>query len=323
MNSISDGPVPQTGKGSVVTLAGTNSFLLHQDLKQRIAAFVATHGDLALEQLDGEEAAVDRIREALESLPFLASRKMVVLRTPGANKDFVERAEGLLSNAPETTEVLIVEPKIDKRSAYYKYLHKQTEYVSFDDLDENGLTAWLVRQAKAQGGDISMADARYVVGRAGTNQQLLANELTKLLLYEPHINRQSIDLLVEPMPQSSIFDLLDAAFSGNTKRAMSLYAEQRKARVEPQQIMAMIIWQLHVLAIVKAAGQRDAAVVAKDAKLNPYVVRKSMQVARTLTPGRLRQLIHAAAVLDTRLKSESLDTDDALQGYILRLSGVA
>src|SRR3546814_19438404 len=63
----------------------------------------------------------------------------------------------------------------------------------------------------------------------------------------------SSDLLT---PQSTIFELLDAALSGNTRRALELYEEQRSMKVEPQQIIAMLAWQLHVLAVVKAAGER-------------------------------------------------------------------
>ena len=41
---------------------------------------------MALERLDGEEASYDRMHEAVQSLPFLAPRKLIVLRAPGANQ---------------------------------------------------------------------------------------------------------------------------------------------------------------------------------------------------------------------------------------------
>ena len=48
---------------------------------------------MGLQRIDGEEVEYDAIREALESLPFLASKKLVVLRAPSANKEFVEKVE--------------------------------------------------------------------------------------------------------------------------------------------------------------------------------------------------------------------------------------
>ena len=294
--------------------------MLKAALQRRVTGFVAEHTDMGLERLDGEEASFDRMREALESLPFLASRKLVLLQSPSANKEFLEKATDLLKEVPETTDVLIIEPKLDKRTAYYKFLKKSTDFQEFNELDELGLSKWLVQMAKERGGTLSQTDARYLVERVGANQQLLANELAKLLNYDPKITRQTIDLLTDLTPQSTIFELLDAALAGKTQRALELYAEQRAMKVEPQQILALLAWQLHVLALVKVAGERDAGAIAREAKLNPFVVRKSQGVARRLSLAEVKQLVHNTLELDIRLKSEPVDADEALQTLLLQLA---
>lgn len=304
----------------ISVLTGSNAYSIRAEQTRLTSDFISKNGDFGLERIDGEDADYDRIREALESLPFLAAKKLVVLRNPSVNKQFVENAERLLKSVGDETDVIIVESKLDKRLAYYKFLKKLPGFQEQTELDENGLTAWLSRQAKSDGGMLSLADARYLVTRVGNDQQLLSNELDKLLTYSPTVTRQTIDLLVEPTAQSTVFDLLEAAFAGRTDLALRLYAEQRRAKVEPQQIIAMMSWQLHILALIKASGDRDPATIAQDAKLNPYVVRKSVGVARALTVAKLKQRIHDVLLLDTRLKSESLDADDTLQAYILKLA---
>jgi DNA polymerase-3 subunit delta len=304
----------------ITTLTGTNSFTLKSHLQQLVTRFVHDHTDMGLERFDGEEAPYDRMRESLESMPFLASRKLVIIRNGSANKQFVEHAEKLLGGVPETTDVIVLETKLDKRSSYYKYLHKHTEYQEFNEPDEQSLIRWLVDTAKAAGGTLSSVDARYLMERVGVHQRLLSGEITKLLQYDPAITRQTIDLLVEATPQSTIFELIDAAFAGNASKAMALYDEQRAARVEPQQIMAMIAWQLHVLALVKAAGKRDPSLVAKEARLNPFVVRKSSSIANRLSLAYLKALIADALRLDIRMKSEAIDADEAVRLYLLQLS---
>lgn len=303
-----------------VTLTGENSFMLRGELNSLVRQFLGEHGDMALERLDGEEASFERLQEALQSLPFLANRKMVVLRSASLNKQFVEHAQRLLSELPDSTDLIFVEPKLDKRSSYYKLLKKDTDFRDFPELDRAGLARWLVAAAKAQGGALSPSDASYLVDRAGAGQQLLQHELEKLLLYNPTVTKASIDLLIEPTPQSTIFELLEAAFAGNTKRAQQLYEEQRALKVEPQQIIAMLAWQLHILALVKTAGNRTPDNIAREAKLNPYVVRKSAAIANKLTPLKLRQLIMGLLNIDRRLKRETLDADEALQTYLLFLS---
>ncbi len=304
----------------IVTLNGENSFGLQRELQQLIATFVAEHGELALEQVDGQEADFGLLSQALHSLPFLASRKMVILRQPGSNKQFAEATEHLFTDIPETTDVIIVEPKLDKRLSYYKFLKKNTDFRAFQELDDNDLVRWLVDTAKSHSGTLSLAEARYLLERVGAVQQLLANELEKLLLYEPHITRQTIDLLTEPSPQGTIFQLLEAAFVGNRSRLLKLYAEQRALKVEPAQIIAMLAWQLHVLAIVKTAGDRSAELIAKEAKLNPFVVRKSQAIARDLSLTQLKKRITDLLAIDRRTKSTAIDVDEALQHYLLTLA---
>lgn len=302
------------------TLTGSNGFALKRELDARVADFVNQHGDMALERLDGEEAEFSRLTEALQSLPFLVINKLVVLRAPGANKQFVEKFEELLPTISETTDVVIVEPKLDKRTQYYKALKNKTELKEFNELDAPQLARWLVEAAKERQGSLSFGDANYLVERVGTDQYLLHNELTKLLDYDPKITRETINLLTEPSPQSTIFELIDAAFNGRTKRAIELYAEQRKLKVEPQQIVAMLAWQLHTMALLKAAGDRTPDQIAREAKLNPFVVRKNLPLVKKLTMAELKDLVARVLELDIQLKSQSIDADDALQHLLLTIS---
>jgi DNA polymerase-3 subunit delta len=304
----------------IVTFTGENDVGRAEALRQIVGDFITEHGDMAVERLDGEEASYVRMREAAQSLPFLASKKLVILRTPSANKDFVEQFEQFLHDVAETNDVVLVEPKLDKRLSYYKQLQKHTDFREFKTLDGNGLVQYLVRYAKEQGGSLAPGDARTLIDRVGTNQLTLQHEVDKLLAYNPKIERKGIELLTERAPQSSIFELLDAAFAGNTKNAMQLYKEQRAMQVEPQQIIAMLVWQLHILAIVKTAGQKSADAIAKEAKISPFTVRKTQNLARRISLAQLKKLVHDLRVFDTRLKSEALNADEVVQYYLLGLA---
>ncbi len=304
----------------IVTLTGVNDFSRGRELQRLVQAFIAEHTDMAVERFDGEDTPAARMRESAASLPFLTARKLVVLREPGKQKAFAEHIEEALQDVADSTDLIIVEPKLDKRLAYYKTLKKLTDFREHAELDGNGLAHWAAQYAAEQGGSLAAGDARLLVDRVGMNQQLLAVELDKLVAYEPHVTKQSIELLVERTPQSTIFELLDAAFAGRIARAMELYREQRALKVEPQAIIAMLAWQLHTLALIAAAGTLSADDIARGAKLNPYVVRKSQSIARTLGLTHVRNMIEQLLALDRRLKSASIDADEALQLYLLQLA---
>lgn len=304
----------------ITTLTGENDVLRAHAQQQFIDAFIDTHGEMGLERIDGEEASYERMREAVQSLPFLATRKLVILRSPSANKEFTEHLEDFITDIAETNDVVIIEPKLDKRRAYYKQLKKQTEFQEFKVLDGNALIQFAVQYVSQLGGKLNSSDARKLIDRIGLNQLTLQHELDKLLAYDPNITEATIMLLTERTPASSIFELLDAAFAGNPKRAMGLYHEQRALRVEPQQIIAMLVWQLHILAVLAAAGNRSADEVASQAKMSPFTVRKSQPLARKVGLAKIKHLVTSLREFDVRLKSESISADEVVQYYLLNMA---
>lgn len=303
----------------ITLLTGANYFALQQTIDGAVNDFVQKNGDLGLEQLDGEEVSFERICEALQSMPFLAGAKLVIIRNPGAHKQFQEQFESLMPSIPDCNSIIIIETKLDKRSSYYKALKKLTLFKEFIEPAGIELEHWATDYVESIGGTLSSSDARYLIERTGQGQQGLSMELQKLLAYDPNITRDSIITLTNQSPQGTMFDLIETALSGKAERALNLYEEQRKLKIEPQQILAMLAWQLQVIALVKTAGSRSAESIAKDAKLNPYSVKKTMNLSRTISNDTLKSLIKQALDIDIRQKSSTLDVDDALRHFILRI----
>jgi len=77
---------------------------------------------------------------------------------------------------------------------------------------------------------------------------------------------------------------------------------------------------LHVLVIIRAAGDRPVDVIAKEAGINPYVLRKSVAIARSRSIATLRGLIGDLLAIDTASKRSVLNVDDALRLYLMRIS---
>jgi DNA polymerase III delta subunit len=304
---------------AAVTITGENAYARSSELRKRVSAFTKAEGDLALERLDGEEVDFARISEALTSLPFLANKKMVVLNSPSKSKEFVDKAEALLENLPDTTDFVLYEPKFDKRSSLYKLLKKKTDFKEFGAPDVPLLARWVVEQAREKGAQISTGEARYLVERVGANQQLLAGEVEKLSLLGGTIDRERILSLTQATSQSTIFQLLDAAMSGKVDQALHLYDEQRAMKVEPQQILAMFTWQLYAVALVATGSPRSADQIAREAKMSPYVVGKTQALVRGMSASRLMQIIDDLLSIDLRGKREALDLDDALRLFIIKL----
>jgi DNA polymerase III delta subunit len=303
----------------IVTLSGTNDFLIESELKKLISEFRSKNDSADIEQIDASESDLQAIIEAVTNLSFLEPNRFIVLRRGSSNKPFMEAIEKILSNTPPTNELIIIEPNIDKRLSYYKTLKKNTDFRNYDLLEFGQIANWIVQITKDRGGIIDMTDSRYLIEVAGNNQLRLDSEINKLLNYNKSISRESIDLLVEPIPQTTIFQLLDAAFSGNRKELLRIYDDQKKQKVEPQQVIAMLAWQLHILALIKAAGNMSPGDIAKNSKVSPFVINKSLAISKRMTRSDLQKLTNNLLELDVKLKTQTIDADDALLQLLLTI----
>jgi DNA polymerase-3 subunit delta len=303
----------------VISLTGNNTFALHKRLDDLVAHFVKEHGDLALERIDAEEAEAQSIIDALQNLPFLATKKMVVVRGLATNKQATEKIEQIIGAGGDDCDLILYDPVLDKRTAYFKTLKSKTQLEEFNELDNHALAKWLVDEVKKRGGELAQADASYLVERVGAGQVLVSNELDKLITYNSKITRESINLLTDPLPQSKVFDLLDAAFSGRVGRALELYEEQRALKVEPQVILGMIVWQLQLIAVTKYADGKSSATIAKDVGMNPYPVSKAANLAHKLNEQKFKDMVNFAFEIDLKSKTTPLDLDEALKTYITTL----
>lgn len=303
----------------VRVLSGPNSFALKRALNKLKAEFAKKHGELAVEVIDGEEAEFDRIISAIESASFLTAKKMVIVYALSTNKEAVEKIEQLVEAANTGNELVIVEPKMDKRSVYYKYLKKNTQLNEFSELDEQELANWLAGEAKKRAAKLSFSDTYYLVQRIGSNQELAANELNKLIDYDKNVSRQTIDLLTEASPRTNIFNLLDSAFAGNVKKVLSIYDEQRTQGEEPLKILAMIMWQMHLVAMVEAAGERTDGEIMQVSGLKPFTLNKSRSIARRMGREKIKAVLRRLVEVDKQLKTSSVDADDAMKNLLISL----
>lgn len=302
-------------------LVGDNSFMIKQTLNQLKSDFLKDNSQLLIEQYDlNDDIEFSQVLTSCFSPPFLANKKLVIASNIEKIKDLTENDKNNLTNLADFTDLIMVGNKLDKRSSVYKFLIKLPQFKEFNNLSDNELVGWLVNYATSIRAKLSRNDANYLIERVGSNQLILSHEIDKLKIYSEDINRQSIDLLTVATPRSTIFNLIDAAFSGNDKTTIKLYDEQQALRVEPAQIIALLTWQLNVLSQIKLnAGDSDME-IAKKHRINPYVVGKNRPIANNLSIGRLSYLINRLLDIDVKSKSSSINTHQAILQYLLAIN---
>lgn len=305
----------------ITTFTGSNHFLLQQSLNKHIDEFTRANGDHGLERLDGSQLTLEAFRSAVSSISLFTQQRCIIVHNAGSIPEIADAVAAFAEQADDTTDVIFVEPTLDKRTQYARQLKKHTDYKEFSDLNEYELSQWLLTVAQELGAHLQRQTADYLVKRVGPNQWLLHNEVHKLATYDSNITIQTIDMLTEPTPQSSIFALIDAIFSGQPKRALELYDDQRLQKIEPQQVLAMMLRQLHLIALVYTAPKTlRSAEIAKQAKLHPYVIEKAQAVTKQMTKQQLIHTIEQLRAIDRLQKTKPLQLDDVLRNMIVTIT---
>ena len=304
----------------ILSFSGPNSFELQRALRERTQDFIKDHGDFGLEHLDASRVSAATLIESVQAMPFLAGKRLLIIQDPAENKQFIEKFASCIDSISDDTDIIFVQEKYDKRSSFYKLLQKKADNKVFEELNEAALIKWIGEYVSHEQGTIKSHDARYLIERVGMSQRTVRSELDKLLSYNNVITKDSINLLTARNVQSTIFDLIEETFAGRTVRALDLYREQRMQKVEPLQIIAMIVWQLHILAIVKTGVSKSPDTIAREAKINPYVVRKSSSLVQKIQLEHIKSLVERTRDLECRLKREPIDGDEALMELIMHFN---
>ena len=300
--------------------AGNNWFGIKTALGSETRAFLASNSAINIERFYGPDNQSADIVASLDSLSLFSDKKLVIVELLSVHKEIADNIDEFIAKVDGDTSLIIIEPNIDKRSGYYKNLKKLDGFNEFNELDESKLITWVKEYVGQNSGEITPADAQYLMFRVGASQTNIERELTKLLQYDKKVTKDTIDLLTNQTPASTIFSLVDCAFSGDIKKALKLYDEQISLRVEPQAIFGMLVWQMHIVAVCLASGSKNASEISSETGLNSYVLGKAKNIAMRMGKAKILEYMDLLRDIEKTSRTKTYNFDDAMRLAITKLA---
>lgn len=179
------------------------------------------------------------------------------------------------------------------------------------------LEDWLVRRAAAQDAKLAPDAARLLATEVGDNLRLLAMEIDKLATYAGpggQIRAADVRALTPASRQAKVFDLTDALARRDRTRALALLHELLAAGESPLGIVALTAYQTRTLLQVKSLAERGlrGPQIAQSAGMAPFVVDKSLALARQFSFAQLEAAHRSLLEVDTALKRSRMTPEMAL-----------
>ncbi|MFZ5587224.1 MAG: DNA polymerase III subunit delta [Thermodesulfobacteriota bacterium] len=306
-------PWPELAQGQpgpLYGIFGEEDFLVSQAVEAFIAgpAFLQ-NPSLNVERFHAAETPPGRILESARTMPFLGSRRLVVVQDVAAYK--AERLGEFLpylADPPPFTTLLFTAAKLDSRTKFAKTLAGVGKVHAFKKMWPREAAGWLKERAAARGKSLAPAAAEQLTELMGLGLGALDSELEKLSLYvggRRQITPADVAAVTGKGRLYSIFDFTDALAAGRLDRALTAY-DQLDALGEPAvRVLAMVTrlfrQLLEARAVLDQGGGPEA--VQSALRLPPSAVRSlseraGRESAKSLA-GRLKRILAA----DLALKS--------------------
>lgn len=291
---------------------GANSRDLNDKLRYWQQEFKKKYGDNTIEVFDDvTEKNFQHLINTLETPPFLAERRMVVIKglpTPPDTKSSLdlEPLQQSLETLSETSLVIFVSQSPDKRTRFYKYLSKQAQAEAFPVPQGAELLSWLAKRFQQSQRRISPAAAQMMAYYCAGDVDRLALEVEKLSLIEAgEIREEDVARLVSPSPEAKVFKMLDLIGKGTLADVLSELQQLLHSGEEIMMVFAMIVRQLRLLLQVRSLLDRSTSPqeIQRRLKLAPFQVGMLMKQARLFSLQQLRDAYRQLAQMDYQIKT--------------------
>lgn len=331
-------------------------------ITQRLAALKAALGDpelagLNMVELDGPQTSAADILGQASMMPFLAERRLIIVygylghleKRMAASKSaesaaHAEAAQFLagLADIPESADLALVEPSLDKRRAPWRGVtpgKRSAAVAGLQDLirdkrvvleepktpDARSLPGWIAETAKARGIAIEPRAVQLLATFVGTNLRQLSNELDKLATYAAGraITPDDVHLLVSDASEAMIWTLTDALSQRNARNAMQALHALRRGDANAFYLLTMIARQYRIMLKVKdamrGAGRANEFDIAKQIGEKPFPVKKAMQQAVSYGESDLVDVLDRLLTSDFAMKTGA-DPDAEIDLLIAELT---
>jgi DNA polymerase-3 subunit delta len=315
-------------------LFGNDEFAISRRLKDFESDFNdPTSADMNTARLDARTVSDNDLNNALNAMPFLAKRRLVLLANPSAKynnassrKKFLE----FIEKTPDTTRLVMyesVEPRDADKHWLVKWAEKNDKSVqakAFMLPRLKDMAGWIVNETKNQGGKIEPRAAEMLKDMVGVDTRQAGMEIAKLLAYvnwARPVTSVDVEAVCIVTSQQSVFDFVDALSSGNGKSAQHLLHRLLESE-DPFSLWGMVVRQFRLLIqareILDGRGNKDD--VARALGVHPFVAEKTTQQAGRFSVESLEFVYRKLLTIDEGVKTGQVTLDLALDTLVVELT---
>jgi DNA polymerase-3 subunit delta len=299
----------------ITILTGDNDFEVQRAVDSMTAQFNGQP-----ERIDGEVLELGNLPDLLMGATLFTSSRFVIIKNLSLNKVVWPVFGDWIDRVAEEIQVILIEPKLDKRTKTYKQLQKVAnirEYSVWTDRDTRIAGEWVIEEAKRLGFMLDTRSAQALISRVGLDQWLLLQALEKLAFVDD-VNEETVMELIDANPAENVFNLFDTALKGDVEAVQEMI-QTLKLGEDPYRVMGLLASQAFQLAALAVTDQ-PTNVVAKDMGAHPFALGKLTSHAKKRGREGVKRIVDALAEADMEMKSSAIDPWPLLERALIKIA---
>lgn len=190
------------------------------------------------------EADLEEIVTASDTLPFMAERRLVMVKESGALRAAAKSIfNNYLKDPSPMTCLVFLTGSLDKRNAFLKFLGASGCRSFQVSVPENQVPMWLRSRAAESGIKLSTEAERHLLDLVGPDLAVLSTELEKLALSgSKEISVEQVEESVGHVREYTPFTIVEAIRRGNIERALRIMKALRESGQEAVSLLGIIGW---------------------------------------------------------------------------------
>ncbi len=332
-------------KSQIKSCKVNNLYLLYGEEKYLISYYTNKLIDVALDgtindfnfkKFKAGDMSIDSLEKSIEVLPFLSSKKCIVvldLELEKFNVTEIKKLKEIVSKIPETTVLIISQSNIDasiykssKLTSFIKLVEKHGNVINFKRLSQLSLKKQIINWAKKLTLNISQNSVEKLIEYCGDGLLNLRSELEKLSAFVDNgeITENDIELLVNKKTEANVFDLTKAVSQNNYDRALKILHVLLEKKEEPVAILSLLASNyidMYRAKVAKNSGVPSNKIAELfDYKRKEFRLTLASKACDNYSVKDLRKYISFLKEIDLKLKSSKDDNKILLEELLVKLS---
>jgi DNA polymerase-3 subunit delta len=313
------------GTANIYLLLGDDYFLSSTllDLIRRQALEGAIE-DLNYDSFSATASDLSRVRDAVETLPMMAPRRLVVLKDVERLNDSQQEVLMPLFIEPvtSTTFVLIAE-KVDKRKKFFKEILAKSETIELKRPYENQVPEWVDFIVAQYGKKLAPQERTLLIELVGFNLTDISNEVRKLSQFVGDteiITSGDILQVISPVRLDSVFDLAMAIGNNDQTQALTHLANLLDHGQNEVGALALVARHLRIISALKDGQRQGLSNVQLASKVGvpSFFLKQYLDQSRVWNKEKLTLAFEALLETDRALKSSPVSSHIWLENFILK-----